>query len=275
MDTDSPLRRQPDVPLSRTRASSVPLLAAFLATALATGYGIVLGYEPTLPDPESAALFVLVFGALGAGIALTVRSTPVAAVAGLLGLLVFPVGITTVAGVPSQPLSVVHLLPAGGGALGLFLLAAGAETLLRVPASVQAVLTSRDALAGGLIGLLLTVPTFLSWTVPVSGYSSLTVQLIHTTVIATRGGFLVAAVLVAVLFLTRRQSVAPVLLVASAFLTAASGTGSGEYVWSATPALLAESSLILLALTVAVGFFELSVRASVARMVAGRTSGVN
>ncbi|WP_135365500.1 hypothetical protein [Halosimplex halophilum] len=251
-------------PLTTVDGSDRPLVGALLAAAAAVAYAVVLGFAIELPDPAQAATFVLYFGGLGAGVGFTRRRAPTSAGIGVVAFAVVPWVLTWGFGL-NRGRPGTALWSAGAIAFGVFLLAFGSESLLRWPSSVRSLLSGRDALAGGAVGAVSAVAVFLSWTSVPTTYGSAWIRGIHYVAVATRGLFLVAAVTAAVLFATRKRTVAPALLVAWAFTVALLGDARGTAVWSATPDYLAEFGVVVLALTLAAGLLELAVRGLLGR----------
>lgn len=248
-------------------ASGAPLLAAVLAVLLAVGYGVVLGHALRVPDPGPAVSFVLYFAGLGAGVAFAVRCCPTAAGIGAFAFATVPALFTWVAPRTGGSQPIVALDAAGGIAFGVFLLAVAFETLARSPGSLGSLVGARDAVAGALVGLVVTLAVFVARTPTETVYRSLWVQLLGYVFVAAWGLFLVATAVVPVLFLTRRRVFTPALLVGAVYGLAALPGGTGYTVWSATPGFLAEYGVVLLALAVAAGFVELAVDAFVGRLL--------
>lgn len=260
-------------PPTAVQASGVPLLAALSTVALAVGYGIVLGYAPEPPAPGAAVTFALYFAGLGAGVALAARSYPASAGVGVLAFAAVPILLPRIVGLPNGPGPIVEFATSGGVAFGVFLVAVGAETLLRRPDAVLSLLSARDTLLGAVAGAGLALATFLAWTPPETVYASLWVEVLDSVVVATRGLFLVASVLVPVLFLARRRVVTPLLLAGGVFGIAALGGGDGLTVWSATPTFLAVYGVLLLGLVLAAGLVELAIRGMLASLPRGPPFG--
>lgn len=260
-------------PPTAVQASGVPLLAALSTVALAVGYGIVLGYAPEPPAPGPAVTFALYFAGLGAGVALAARSYPASAGVGVLAFAAVPILLPRIVGLPNGPGPIVEFATSGGVAFGVFLVAVGAETLLRRPDAVLSLLSARDTLLGAVAGAGLALATFLAWTPPETVYASLWVEVLDSVVVATRGLFLVASVLVPVLFLARRRVVTPLLLAGGVFGIAALGGGDGLTVWSATPTFLAVYGVLLLGLVLAAGLVELAIRGMLASLPRGPPFG--
>jgi len=180
--------------------SGVPLFAAVLAVLLAVGYGVVLGHTLQVPDPGPAISFVLYSAGLEAGVAFAVRCCPTAAGLGAFAFATVPALFTWVAPRTGWPQPVVALDAAGGIAFGTFLLAVAFETLLRSPESLASLARARDAVAGALLGLVVTITVFVAWTPTETVYRSLWVQLLGYAFAAAWGLFLVATSVVPVVF---------------------------------------------------------------------------
>ncbi|QPV61931.1 hypothetical protein I7X12_14375 [Halosimplex litoreum] len=255
-------------PLAAVDASDRPLFGALLAVAAAVAYAVVLGFSLERPGPGDAATFVLYFGGIGAGITFARRRAPASAWVGAVAFAVVPWLLTWGVGL-NRARSATALSAAGAIAFGVFVLALGSESVLWWPAAVRSLLSSRDALAGAAVGAVLTLAVFGSWTPVTTTYGSVWLRGTYHVFVATRGLFLLAAV-VAVLFATRKRAVAPATLVGGVFAVAFLGDGRGTAVWTATPDYLADFGVVVLALALAVGLLELAVRMFVARVGGSR-----
>ncbi|WP_436906749.1 hypothetical protein [Halosimplex marinum] len=262
--TGEPAAAERTHPLVAVGKSDRPLAGALVVLAAAVAYAVALGFALELPEPTQAATFALYFGGLGAGVGFTCRRAPTSAGVGLVAFAVVPWVLTWGFGL-NRGRPVTALWSAGAIAFGVFLLAFGSESLLRWPSSVRSLLSGRDALAGGAVGAALALAVFITWTPVPTTYGSAWARGIHYVAVATRGLFLAAAVTAAVLFATRKRTVAPGLLVGWASGVAFLGDGRGTAVWSATPDYLAEFGVVVLALTLAAGLLGLAARGFLGR----------
>lgn len=262
------------VPLRRVPDSAIPLLGATLSVLFAVGYALGLGYVLEMAALGEVLTFVLYFGGLGAGIGFVARRYSISAAIGVVALTIIPALYTWAGGWASWPQAVVSLASAGGVAFGIFLISVGFETVLRKPKSVLSLLTARDTRVGIFLGLFVALVVFGAGTPPDIAYRSVVVQAGHYLIIGSRGLFLVASVLVPVLFITRKRVISPALLVGSIFGIAAFGVGRST-VWFVTPESLAEHGIAFLALALGAGFIELSFRALFTRVqkMRGRSLG--
>lgn len=245
-------------------AATAPLAGACLAVVAATAYALVLGHAPETGPASETARFVLYFGGLGAGVAFAGRRFPVAAGVGVLLGATWPVLVSGFGVVPMEwPYPFTTLYRAGGLAFGGFLAALCWEAAVFDAVDLRTLARARGTYAG----LAIAVPTVtwifaLSTPAPVV-FHSMIVHAIYQVTVLLRAAALVAALLVAVLFLTRRLVVAPALLGGWTVASAAIPTGGEPSVLAANPDFLVGHAFSLPVLLAAVGLVELACRAAV------------
>lgn len=272
--TKDPTDTTENVPLWNSPESGIPFLLSAFSVIFAVGYALVLGYVLELTDIGEALTFVLYFGGLGAGIGFVAREYSISAGIGVIAFAIVPALYTWVGGWADWPQAVVSLSSAGGVAFGIFLISVGCETIFRWPKSFSSLLSARDTHVGILLGLFLTLVTFAVWSPPETVYQSVLMEVAQSLIIATRGLFLIASVLVPTLFITRKRVITPALLIGSLIFTAVF-RDAGSTVWSVTAESFAEYGILFLVLVLGAGFIELSCKSLFARIKKMRLSGLS